>query len=257
MKKIKFLIIGLLMFLPGFVYATNDVDYTLTITDDFKFKEVIKYSISDYKHKQNGYNPFATIVEDEDIEVDILDKTKYKKSKVYKNGKYYVILSYTYSEYSLSNSILLNDCFENSDYDYNIDSYSFNGNGGFYCLKGDSLKITIITDKQVKYSNATVIGNRYIWEPKDNDFEMKFEMNKEYTENEELKEVERIGSTHSDEITDNKTNNVPDNEKDKTSQKEKKPINIKVIGIISGIVLIFGIITFIVLSQKKKNLNRL
>ena len=106
------------------VNATNDVKYQLTITDDYKFNEIIKYEISDYRDIENGYNPFVDIIED-DVDVDILGKAKYKKTTKFSNGKYYITLSYTHSEYSMSNSIFLNDCFENSNYDYDMNNYSF------------------------------------------------------------------------------------------------------------------------------------
>ena len=58
------------------VNAENIVDYKLIITDDYKFKEEIKYELTDYKDYQNGYNHFSDIV-NEDVFVDLLYKTKY------------------------------------------------------------------------------------------------------------------------------------------------------------------------------------
>ena len=80
----KRLIFSFICFLSCFfltsVYATNDVDYTLTITKDYEFKETINYSLSDYKQINNGYNYFYSIVND-DIYTDIFYNTKYKKTK--------------------------------------------------------------------------------------------------------------------------------------------------------------------------------
>ena len=54
MKEKYFVLVTMLLFLvPCKVCATNDVDYQLTITDDFKFKEIIRYEISDYSEKEN------------------------------------------------------------------------------------------------------------------------------------------------------------------------------------------------------------
>lgn len=265
-KIFGLIILSFFMFITP-VFAENNVDYTLTITDDYKFNEVIKYEISDYKQIVNGYNPFADIVEEDKITVDIMDKSTYKKTKKFSGGKYYVTLKYTHSEYTLSNSIFLNDCFENSSYDYDIDKYSFKGNGGFYCLKGDNLKITIVTNLEVTDTNATVSGNKYTWNPTGNDFTMNMEINKTYKETET-----NISGGHG---IDESSNNEPKEELpegvdnydtddpsllDSDNQEESEKGNIfgTIIGIIILLTAVTGIIiAIIVLKNKHSDLDKI
>lgn len=266
--KMKKIFCGIILTISMFsfnVYASNDVDYTLTITDDFKFKEVINYSITDYKQIVNGYNYFYTIVS-EDVYTDIFYNTSYKKTKVKTDNGYKVKLSHTYSEYSFSNSNFLNNCFENSSYDYDIDNYSFEGKGGFYCLNGDSLRITVITNMNVVSSNAVSSGNEYIWTPTDENFTMNVKIVKDYLVKEtdeglghgvdEQKDVENgeiipEGTDVYD--TDNPTNN--DTQVDNQNQKNTTGY------IIGGIILVMCVIVILiiarVLKQKKSNLNKI
>ena len=197
-------------------------------------------------------------------------KTKYKKTKQLKNGLYYVTLSYTHSEYSLSNSLFLNNCFENEDYEYDIDTYSFTGNGGFNCLKADNLKITLKTDLEVTGTNATVSGNKYIWNPTNNDFAMYIELNKTYTEkemdsnaghgidessNNEPKEEIPDGVDNYD--TDDPAN--PDSEEDKNDKNNDKGgiFGIIITAIILVVIITGVIIAVIVLKNKHNNLNKI
>ena len=268
-KKILLFIIFCITLFISPVYAQNNVDYTLTITYDYKFKEVIKYEIGDYKQIENGYNVFADIVTD-DVEVDIFGKSKYQKQKEFKNNKYYVTLSYTYSEYSISNSIFLNDCFENENYKYDINGYSFSGSGGFYCLRGDSLKITIITDFDVASSNAQVIGNKYIWNPVDNNFDMNININKKYNESDITSESTNIDDTGKEEFdsANNSTNediennaledeNLEAEEITKPDNNEKNNITIVTFIVLGVVIAIVSAIVIIILKAKKNDLDKI
>ena len=246
------------------VDATNDVKYQLTITDDYKFNEVIRYEISDYRDIQNGYNPFVDIIED-DVDVDILGKAKYKKSTRFVDGKYYVTLSYTHSEYSMSNSIFLNDCFEDSDYDYDMDHYFFSGSGGFYCLRGDSLTITIVTNHEVENTNATVNGNRYIWKPIDNHFTMDISINKEYERNNSSdnyghginEDINSDTDENDDSTIPEGVDNYGEDPYKEVSSVEENSFSPLTIIIVVGIVLIIGVVVFLILKKKKAGLNKI
>ena len=161
------------------VNASNDVDYKLTITDDFQFNEVINYKITNYKSVVNGYNYFVDII-DKDKPSDIFGKSFYQKKVNLNNGVYYVTLTKTYNEYTLSNSALLNNCFQKPVYKYDINNYSFSGSGGFNCLDADNLKITIITNFDSISTNATVDGNKYVWNPTNSNFTMNISFAKKY-----------------------------------------------------------------------------
>lgn len=182
MKKL-FILIGL-FFGFGFinVYASNDVDYHLTITDDYQFQEVITYSITDYKQVANGDNHFYSIIND-DVYTDIFGKTKYNKTVKKESNRYVVVLKHIFTEYTFSNSNFLNSCFQNGKYVYDIDNYSFKSTGVFNCRYGDSLKITITTNKNVTNTNATVSGTNYVFNvPSTGNFAMNMQIAKNYDE---------------------------------------------------------------------------
>ncbi len=262
-KKIYVLLLMITICFIGQVYASNDVDYTLTITKDYDFNEVINYSLTNYKAIKNGNNYFNMIVGD-DIYTDITYKTKYKKVSSKSNGTYKVKLSHNFSEYSLSNSRLLNDCFEKSSYDYDMDTISFSGTGGFNCLNGDSLSIKIITDFEVDSTNATVKGNTYTWVPTGNDFVMNIKLKKTY---EETKSDDNLGhgideqSNADDSLDDYDGTDSYDSdnlaEEDFPQTESNSTISGIVIAIIFVILSIIGIIVAIILKNKKNQLNKI
>ncbi len=177
MKELFYKLVLVLSFLfitP--VYATNDVDYHLTITDDNEYKEVIKYSITDYKQIEDGRNYFNSIVFD-DMYIDEEYETKYSKEVNQVGDKYLVTLSYTYDEDEFANSLFLNHCFENYKFNYKNNIISYSTNDDFTCLNGDSLKITLTTNKKVTGTNAKISGNNYIWNPINANFNMNITIN--------------------------------------------------------------------------------
>lgn len=266
LKRVYVLLLLITICCVGQVYASNDVDYTLTITKDYNFNEVINYSLTDYAAIKNGHNYFNDIVSD-DVYTDITYKTKYKKVSSKGNGTYKVKLSYTFSEYSLSNSRFLNDCFEKSNYDYDMDTISFNGKGGFNCLNGDSLSIKIITDFEVTSTNATVKGNTYTWTPTGNDFVMNIKLNKAYEVDESELDVATDSELDNMDLPDDPASennqdeeqDISDEGQDTTDEQTESNSTISgiVIAIIFVILSIIGIIVVIVLKAKKSNLNKI
>lgn len=249
MKKVYILVFLLLCLFVSDVYATNDVDYKLTITNDFKFIEEINYSLTDYKQVQNGDNYFSRIVND-DIYTDIFYKTKYNKTKVKKNDKYLVTLKHTYNEYTFSNSLLLNNCFENSNYKYDVNKYTFSGSDGFNCLYGDSLKITIISNFENISNNSKVEENSYVWEPMDTNFSMLIGFNKKYEKS------SNSGPTGYDEIS-SEDSNYEEESIIQENDNQKHHINKYVILGIVGALLIIGFGVTIVLKTKNNDLNKI
>lgn len=246
-----FIFISFFIILP--VSASNDVDYKLTITKDYDFKEEINYSLTNYKTIEGGSTYFDQIVND-DIYTDVEYKIKYQKKKNRNNGKYYVTLSNTYSEYGLGNANFLHNCFESESYDYDIDKISFNGSGGFNCMNGDSLKITIITDFEVTSHNAdNVLGNKYIWNVKDTNFAMNISLNKTYEQKSNANEYDDDIVIDDTEVEDETSNNDESNTQT-TSKSKTSPI---VIALIIGIAFIFILITILVLKAKANKNNSL
>ena len=260
MSKLKIVLIVILslVLVPVFVYADNNVEYNLTITKDYKFKEVIDYEIEDYKQHKNGDNPFVNIIKN-DKEVYIIGNTKYKKIKKFKNNKYYITLSYTHDEYSMSNLAFLNNCFEKHEYLYNIDEISYNGSGGFYCLYGDSLKINIITDFPSSSNTAIKNNNKYTWNPTSASFKMDFkllktreEIEKKYPEYDE--NYDKNGQVIPDSNTDNTDNTDAIDIGEDADSNNNTGVIIAIVFVGASIILI---IALIILKNKKNKLNRI
>lgn len=251
MKRI-FLVISFVFSTFAFnVYASNDVSYSINVTSDYDFKEVISYSLSNYKMINNGYNYFNTIVND-DIYSDIFYNTKYKKQKSKSGNIYKVKLSHTYNEYTMSNANFLNNCFEDSSYEYDIDKIEFSGKGGFLCLRGDSLKISLKTDFTVSSTNAIKNGNTYTWIPSDTDFEMYFTLYKTYPES-EAKDYDEAGVTHND-SNDNDDSDDGDDasvSRDDASEESNEKSFIGVV--ISAVVLVCAFVILFVVFKNLKN----
>ena len=250
-KRFILLILLLLSFLCfSNVYATNDVDYKLTITSDFKFIEEINYSLTNYKKITNGYNYFNSIVND-DIYTDIFYKTKYDKTKKKEKDKYLVTLKHTYNEYTFSNSLLLNNCFVSSDYKYDTDKYTFNGSDGFNCLYGDSLKITIVSDFENVSNNAIADGNSYVWNPVDDNFTMNIVFNKKY------ERKESNGAIGYDDIVTEENDELEESVDQTSSEQEEHHINKYVVLGVVGVLIIVGFGVVTVLKSKNNDLNKI
>lgn len=258
-NKIKYLILLLTIIFATPVYASNTIDYNLTITEDFEFKEVINYRIEDYKAQNNGYNYMTDIINN-DIYADVLGKTTYTKQKRLENNIYYVTLTKTFNEYTMSNSAFLNNCFQKPNYKYDMKKYSFSGTGGFNCYDATNMKVTIITDFNVTSTDAIQEGNKYIWTPTGANFSMNINMNKEY------KEAETDSTLPYDDIEgdDNTNTNTDNQEKQQQEQSENKKESNKnsSIGIyvFAGIfmILALGVIFIIpILKKKSSSINKI
>lgn len=268
MKKVLNLLLVVLSFSLVDVYATNDVDYHLTITDDYKFQEVITYSISDYQKVDNGDNHFYDVI-NTDIYTDILGKTKYNKTVKQQNNKYIVVLSHTYSELTFSNANFMNNCFQKPEFTYDVDKYVFNSSSGFNCLYGDSLKITVTTNKTVAKSNGNKSGNSYIWfPPSAGQFKMQYQINKTYDQVQPADEDEVYDDIDEDGLDNNQEEGqdvTPDGEEedegevidDGETDKTKHHTNPYIILVTSGIVVGALIFVAITLKIKKDRINRL
>ena len=257
MRKIFYLICFTLSIFAFNVSASNDISYSINITKDYDFKEVINYSLTDYKVINNGYNYFSTIVND-DVYTDIFYNTKYNKTKRKSGNVYRVKLSHTYNEYTMSNANFLNNCFEKSSYDYDMDKIKFSGKGGFLCFRGDSLKITLNTDFSISNTNALKNGNTYTWNPSSENFEMYFTLYKTYPES-TPKESDDVGVIHADnpgETGDTGNTDTVDTSDGKEKSK-KSPISIVITVVILGASFAILFVVFKNLKNKKDKLNQI
>lgn len=253
MKNVLKLFVFFSILFVGSVSASNDVDYHLTITKDYNFNETINFSLTDYKSVNGGNNPFFLIVE-EPVYTDISYQNKYNKKVSTSGNKKIVKLSNTYSEYGMGNANYLNNCFENANYDYNIDSINFSGSD-FICTDADKLTISVTTDFEVTNHNAdNISGNTYSWNVSDNNFTMNISLNKTY----EKKNSNGATDDAMDRIDQSEdTSSEDDNESVSEKQEKSSSFNPLVIGIVFGIVFVFGFVILIVLSAKNKKINKL
>ena len=254
MNKILKIFIFISIFFIGSVYASNDVDYNLTITKNYDFNEKITFSLTNSKSIDGGNNPFFMIAND-DVYSDISYQNKYKKKTYTKGNKTIIELSHTYSEYGLNNANFLNNCFETAKYDYDKETISFTGSN-FTCLDGDSIKISVITDFEVTTNNANnVVGNKYTWNAKNSNFGMNIEIKKPIQkEQEESNAIDNDYVNMNDEQEEDSNNeeNISSDVKD-----NKKSISPILIFVIIGIALGFGLIIFVVLHAKSRSVNKI
>lgn len=255
MRKVLFSIIFILLLSITNVNATNDVSYNLTIDKDYNFSETIDFKITDYKQKNNGNNYFADIINNPQY-TDLTYKNKYKKKVVKHNGYYSVRLSNTYSEYGMGNSNFLNNCFENANFNYDLDTLSFTGSDGFICLYGDSLKISVTTPFEVTETNGIKSGNTYTWNVTNLDFSMNISMNKVYekkaksSSNDEQMDIDDTSDNTSSETDANNTSDSSDTE-------NKKSINPLTIVFVIIIFVVFVLAIILLLRSKSRSVNKI
>lgn len=264
MKRL-FIIFGLIYsFLVVNVYATNDVDYKLTITEDHKFQEVITYSITNYKQIENGSNHFYDVINN-DFFTNFTGKVKYEKSVKKESNRYVVVLKHDFTEYTYSNSYFLNGCFEEGKFSYDMYTYKFKNTGFFNCKYGDSLKITVITNENVKNTNATISGNSYSWNVEGSNLPMNIEIDKEYktsdnssTIYDDIQETDNnTNNNTNNNSNNNNTNNNQSNNNQSQSNNEKVKINKWVVGGIAGASIIALAVAAIILKKKTSDLNKI
>ncbi len=160
MKNKIFLIIPLLILLTGCT-----VNYDLII-DNNSLKETITGDVEkkEYEVTENDTSPnlFYTLING-DTPALIDESGLYTKS-IKENDKG-LDYNYTYTyKNNLSESRVLNSCFENHEINETDDYYYIKLSGEFYCLYTDKININVTSNYEVMESNAKKIdGNKYTW----------------------------------------------------------------------------------------------
>ena len=155
----KLLILILLLFITG-----CDAEYTLKYEDNV-FSDSIE--VFDY------YNPVDENSEDKDLsyfvnkkqyyDIDGLNPYKVNYEEISEN---YYDLKYTatFDKVSYEFSSVLNNCVQYHDFVEDEEKIYIMSYGEYYCEYFDKLKISLITDKKVTYSNADEEKNgKHIW----------------------------------------------------------------------------------------------
>ena len=155
----KLLILILLLFITG-----CDAEYTLKYEDNV-FSDSIE--VFDY------YNSEDESSEDKDLSYFVNKKQYYDidglnpyKVNYEETSENYYDLKYnaTYDEISYELSNVLNNCVQYHDFVEDEEKIYITAYGEYYCEYFDKLKISLITDKKVTYSNADEEKNgKHIW----------------------------------------------------------------------------------------------
>lgn len=160
MKKIIFLSLACLT-LTGCT-----VNYNLEIKEN-SFKETINGNIlkeeTTNKKNETDVNVFSSLINEEQsalLNTNILYKKNIKENK----NSYDFNYEFTYNEYDINESALLNKCFKNFKFEEKDNKYYFTAFGQFYCKYSDEITINITTDHNVSSNNAKEVkDNTYTW----------------------------------------------------------------------------------------------
>lgn len=168
MKKI--LTVFVILFLCG-----CSSQYTLKIDED-KITEEIVFAIDKNKIHNQEMGPYLDLYSSETIDSLInndlyveVDSTKYiyKKNIVEENNQLIFTLNHDYIENQISNSRILTDCFENSEFEINDDKISIHLYGKYNCLVNDedSVEFKITTGNKIESSSLkhNFLTNDFTW----------------------------------------------------------------------------------------------
>lgn len=260
MKKRIYLFIAIFcsLFIFGKVDASSIV-YNVNIDRDFECHEDIIYTISSNEISNGDNYDFLTSVVKDDIYFDNDASVKYRKTKNYSNGVYTVHLKNDYLYTFFTNSRIANECFSDFNLTPSLKKFKVKTSSPFYCnLRADKITINIITDLNVVSSNASsVTGNKYTWNVKDENFNIRFTLDTPLSNQEQ--EEESIDIINEDELdSDDPLLTEKENKESSNKQQEtkKESNSIITIAIISS-VLIALITVIVILKAKKSNLNKI
>lgn len=180
MKKILLLTI-LCLLLTGCT-----VNYNLEI-DDNEFKETITGNVlnSEMTNKEGEtyVNLFHSLINNDQQAIYNNSNSLYKKTLKKQTDSVDFEYTYTYNDYTINDSILLDKCFKNFSIESENNQYKIMTYGDFYCKYADEIKVNITTEYQVTLHNADKVkDNTYTWIINDetvDDFEIILNMNKE------------------------------------------------------------------------------
>ena len=260
--KIKYIIFAFICFVfaGASVYASS-IEYNLTIDDDGNFKENNIYKVKSSELKKTGNYDFMTSIVNDKVYFNEDRKVEYNKTKKKSNGVYTITLKNEYSSSFLNGSRIIQECF--SKYDFNdATNITISTSSPFYCYsRADSITINIMTNLEVLNNNAEAVnGNTYTWHPTSRDFTLEFGVKRKEITNDgpPMDDIPTEDQNSSSDTTtgDNSDTNTEDNTSADTT-KEKKPVNLTVVGIASGVIIFIIIMACLILKQKKNSLNKI
>lgn len=168
MKKILTLFV--ILFLCG-----CSSQYTLKIDED-KITEEIAFAIDKNKIHEQDLGPYLDLYSKETIDSLVnndlyveVDSTKYiyKKEVIEENNQLLFNLKHDYIDNEISDSRILNDCFENKEFEVTDDKISIHLYGKYNCLVNDedSVEFKITTGNKIVSSSLehNFLTNDFIW----------------------------------------------------------------------------------------------
>ena len=180
MKKI------LLLIILCFLLTGCTVNYNLEIEDN-SFKETISGNVLNSEIKiddeQTDVNTFNYLINEEQSPFIGENNQLYNKATNKNNNGIDYNYSFTYNELNITDSRILNTCFEDFKFEEKDNIYYLMTFGKFYCNYAPETNINISTEYEVIINNANKKkNNTYTWtineENKDN-FELYMTINKE------------------------------------------------------------------------------
>ena len=157
-KSICFvLIIGLL--------SGCTVKYDLTINLDKTLTETISGRVtSEELYQDEDKQDINIYIENLEFATPMIDNEGVYNKSITEESKYKeFVFTYNYNQnYSKSN--VLNQCFQNINYEETDNEYVFDLSGQFYCLLSKKVEINLISSYGVLENNADKVkGNKYTW----------------------------------------------------------------------------------------------
>lgn len=241
-----FIIVSILLCFDTFNVNASNINYNLRIDKNLHFYETITYNIEQKDIKRDDNHNFLTSIVDDPVYFDLKEENRYKKSKTKTDKGYLVTLKHDYSYLFLPRSRIINECFVNKNYNNTKRELSFEGSD-FYCAhRADTIKVSINTDLDVSYSNASSSNNNaYVWNNISNNFSIKFRVRKPTIETEPM-----------DDITETEQNEQTE-KPISTKENNKKSVNGYVLVSIISLAFVIIVIGIIFLKRKKDKLDTL
>lgn len=225
----------------------SSINYNVTIDNDMNFDETIIYTID-----KGETRSFLKSVLNDPIYFDLNGEIPYAKSKTTSGDKTIVTLKHTSSFVFIATDRIIKECFKDVDFTSTPSTISFSTEAPFFCYsRADEIDMNIKTDLIVTSSNANKIdGNIYTWDNLNRDSRLNFVARTPVIEEEPMDDIDGTN-------TDADPNNGDDNNYSNESGQKKTRATYIVFASIVGGALLLGLLAFLVLQKRNKNLNRL
>ncbi len=137
----------------------SSINYDLKIDKSKHFYETITYVA------ENSNDKYFNNILNNDIYFDLNGTQKYTKTVTNSDNKMIIVLTYDYDYLTFNTSRIVNNCFDEVNYETTDNQIVFSTFGKFRCNFADDIKIKIISDMPVITNDADVVNNNeYEWD---------------------------------------------------------------------------------------------